>query len=88
VISIEDWRSIETYTDERDRLMDLLGVVALDAATLARYPLNVRVRYALPPARSKGLRGKPLRPVALEARTLSHRSFWRPPPAGIRVRAR
>ncbi len=72
VISIENWRSLETYTDERDDLMELLGQAALDAETLARYPLNARLRYAFPPARKKGLRGKALRPAALEVWVLSH----------------
>ena len=70
VLSISDWSRLEHYEDDRGILMDLLGTVALDAETLARYPLNARLRYTLPASRRK--KKDPLPPFVLDIRVLSH----------------
>jgi len=70
VVSIASWDALETYDDERQRLMELLGQAVLDADTLNRYPLNPHVRYELPPPRSQR-KAPPLPPVAIEIAVLS-----------------
>ena len=72
VLTVNDWKALEHYEDDRAQLMDLLGVVALDADTLARYPLNARVRYEIPLPKHWLKKNTALRPLALEARVLSH----------------
>ena len=58
VLTISNWDAYLEQKDERAEVMRVLGKMVLDSQTLARVPLNVLLRYHLPP--SKGQKGPPL----------------------------
>ena len=56
--SIPTWEQIRETSDEQVQLLKYLHKLFLDAATLARYPLNAALHYRLLPG--KGQKGEPL----------------------------
>jgi len=67
LIRIRNWDDLHTFSDEADKVAELISSPQLDPAIFHRSPINIRSRYITP-------RGRAQRGLVIEGRTLSHLS--------------